>query len=152
MTLNNRVADEEWTGRDLKGKSRGLIHGTISWFVSRDWRKLQEISVRISGTLAEFRGRCLPDSFQTVTAMRPPGVVVCNVSRSASGGMADNHSHSLLHAIHIGTALVREVQWPYDVLRDTAASAVSFLIVIELQSQQKLWTVNRNISMELVRH
>lgn len=30
MSLNNRIADEELTGRDLKGNSRGLIHGTIS--------------------------------------------------------------------------------------------------------------------------
>jgi hypothetical protein len=105
MALNNRVADEEWTGRDLKGNSRGLIYGTVSWFASRDWRKPQEISVRIASTLAEIRGRCLPDLFQSVTAMQPPTVFVCNVSRSASVGMADNQSHRLLHAIHMGTAI-----------------------------------------------
>lgn len=92
-----------WKG--CEGSSRGLIHGTLSWFASRDLRKPQEISAKIACILTEIRERFLSDSFQNVTAMRPLAAVFCTVSRSASVGMADNQSLRLLHAIHMGIAI-----------------------------------------------
>jgi hypothetical protein len=60
--LNVRMLNKLWIGKFVVGKCRDLNSGAIPEFVSRDWEKLWEYLVKISGLETEIWMQDLPST------------------------------------------------------------------------------------------
>jgi hypothetical protein len=59
IASNDRIINEQWTGKDMEGSDRDLIEVTIPAFAWRDWGKPQKFSVRVASLRAEIWTRYL---------------------------------------------------------------------------------------------